>query len=76
MNLIAIEPKMLLPPVPSRVEQRNHLASHGVDSCEVRTFSKIAPLAGERQIIWLVRTAVFAGNNVLDVVREGRVFLP
>lgn len=42
-------------------------ASVRVNAAEIRAFVKITFRASESQIVWIVRTAVLAGDNVFNV---------
>jgi hypothetical protein len=46
-----------------------------VDTREVRTFSKVSAVTGQRQIVNVVRATMLSGYDVFDVVRQLAVFL-
>lgn len=57
--------------------QLYYLLSLGIDTCKARTFVKIAIDACQGEIAWLVFTAMFSGNDVLDLQGcQRRIFLP
>jgi len=58
---------MLVPSVPSRMEEPRHFPGIGIKAGEVCAFVKIAIVAGPRQIRQIVRAAMLSGNNVLHL---------
>ena len=66
---------MLGPTIPPRVKGPHDLACLRVDSCQVRTFTEIAAVACERQILRIIGSAVLLGDNVLDMMPQFTVLL-
>ena len=62
---------MVLPTVPARVEQKDDRVGVGVERGDVRPLMKVAAVAGQREVRFVVATAVLLGADVLDV--KGRV---
>lgn len=60
---------MLRPRVAARVKERRSQTASGIDRVRRGVFMAVAALAGERQIVGLVTTALCEGNDVFD--REG-----
>ncbi len=60
--------KMLPPTLLARAEKSDSLSSLAVYSAEIGRFREIAPNAGPRQIICIIRAAVLSWDNVFDLV--------
>jgi hypothetical protein len=69
-NAYAPNQKVLHPQVTSRVKQWRHLAHHRVNTGEIGAFLKVAPMAGQRQIVDVIAPAMLFGDNMLNVVRQ------
>jgi hypothetical protein len=67
---------MFRPPASQGMKQKFHLTRQRVDSTKVRTFVKIAAVAGKSEIFSLIAAAVLTGDNVFDVMRRRTVLLP
>jgi hypothetical protein len=63
---------MLVPFVVARIEQRGNGVPLGITACEVWAFAKIAVDAGGRKVAWVVRAAMLARDDVLDLQRSKR----
>ena len=63
--------EVFLPSVAAGMEQRRHFAGVGIDAAEVGAFLVIGFRAGERQVRRVIRPAVLAGDDVLDVEAKG-----
>src|SRR5205814_2247213 len=59
-------PKMLFPRVRTRVEQPRERGRFRVNAGDVRAFMEVAVVATEGEIVRDGRTAVLAGDNVVD----------
>src|SRR5207249_2158584 len=66
------EDEMICPDVLPRIEQCNHDAAVGIDTCEVRSFIRVAPIAGKRESGRIVSTAVLPRDNMFDMKRNDR----
>jgi hypothetical protein len=61
---------MVDPGFTSRMKQRSYSVRLGIDAREVRSLMKIAVIAGEGQVFWLVSAAMHLGNNMFNVERR------
>ena len=66
---------MIVPSVPARSIERNNHVVERVDACKVRPFFQIAPMAGKRQIVRLIRAPMLPGDDMFNMMREAAVFL-
>lgn len=57
------------------MEQVFDAASQGIDPTQIRPLVKVAAMACEREILDLIRPAVLAGNDMLNVMQEFAVVL-
>jgi hypothetical protein len=57
------------------LEERSHLASFGIDPRQIRSFVKVAAVAGEGQVFGIVGATVFDGDDMLDVERNSHQLL-
>jgi hypothetical protein len=60
--------EMFCPSIPAGVKQARHLSGLGIDTREIRAFMQITAVAGKSQIFGIIRAAVLASNDVLDVM--------
>lgn len=68
---------MFGPLFPARIEKRRDLIRVGIDAREIRSFSKVALSAGEREIVRKIASAMFARNNMFNLQgNERRIDLP
>jgi len=67
---LALALEVVLPLMPPRVEQRYQLARQRVNTRDVRTFVKVAVVAGEREVIENVRASVLSGDDMFDMESE------
>ena len=70
--LSASTDKVITPSISTRIEQRRHSARVGIDAREVRPFVRVAAVAGEREAVGVVRTAVLPRYDMFDVERNKR----
>jgi len=49
------------------MEQFGYFVCFGIDPRQIRAFMKITINAGESEVIGIIGTAMFLGNDVLDV---------
>jgi hypothetical protein len=61
---------MLCPLVKARMVERNDLTGFGIQAGQIRTFMKIASMARESEVPWIIGTAMLFRDYVLNVVRE------
>ena len=59
---------MIPPALPPWIEESDQFAGARVESGEIRTFELIAAVAGKREVVELVITAMLAGDDVLHLV--------
>jgi hypothetical protein len=52
------------------MKQRSYSVRLGIDAREVRSLMKIAVIAGEGQVFWLISAAMHLGNNMVNVERR------
>jgi hypothetical protein len=52
-----------------RMEQGRNLLSKRIYRGQIRPFLQVTAVAGQRQVVSLVRAAVLPGDNVLNVMR-------
>lgn len=67
--------KMITPLVPARVEKHYKLIGQGINPREVRPFSQVATMAGQRKIAKFCGATMLFGNDVFDVVGKMAVLL-
>jgi len=67
--------EMLFPNVATRIEESRDRMRVGVDTREIGAFAKIAPPAGERQILFVVSSPVASGDDVLNLKKLREVTL-
>ena len=68
---------MVGPRLQAGMKQGDDVASFGIDSSKVWSFVEIAVDAGERKILRIVSSAMFAGNDMLHMQGgEQRICLP
>ena len=65
--------EVIRPILGSRVKQALDLASIGVNSRQICSLERVAPLAGEGKIRRIVRTAMFSRKDMLNVKRHVRL---
>ena len=75
LDVRAPENKVVRPSVAAWMKQGCHFARHGIDPGQIGTFMKIASVAGKRQIVGFVETAVLFRNDVFDVMEHFTVLL-
>jgi len=63
------------PYITSWVKEWNDLLGKGIDSGEIRPLVEIAAMAGQSQIVRVVRSAMLFSNYMFDVVGEVAVLL-
>lgn len=68
--------EVLLPPIAPRVKQRDQLTGRRIDTRQIRSLSKVTAVAGQGQIVQVIRSAMLFGDDVFDVVGEFAVRLP
>jgi hypothetical protein len=66
---------MIRPLIAPRMKYGNQSTRHWVNSSQIRTFVQVTPVTCECKIVDLIRTTMFPGNNVLDVMRQFAVRL-
>ena len=75
--MTAVELEVFAPLVTSGIEEPHDLVRVWITPCQIRALAQIAMVTGEREVFEVIRAAVFAGINVLNVKRMGiLVFLP
>jgi len=52
------------------MKQRHHLVCHRVDPGQVGAFVKVAAMAGQREIVGIIETAMLLRNDVFDVMEQ------
>ncbi|CAN5900513.1 hypothetical protein BH23GEM7_BH23GEM7_30910 [soil metagenome] len=67
--------EVLLPLVSPGVKERHDLTGEGIDSRQVGSLVQVTAVAGQSQVIEVVRAAVLPGDDVLDVVGQLAVLL-
>jgi hypothetical protein len=75
LNIRAAVHEVIRPPVSPGMKQNLQLASHRIDSAEVRAFVQIAAMASKREITEIVAPAVLTGDYVFDLMRHRAVRL-
>ncbi|MFA6544001.1 MAG: hypothetical protein WCS99_06225 [Limisphaerales bacterium] len=78
----AVQPKMLGPLVPARMEERRELPGIRVNARQVWAFVEVAVDAGPRKVVGIVAAAMLPGDDVFDMeilrrermVRQAAVF--
>ena len=71
----APENKVVGPSVATWRKQGRHFTRHGINSCQIGAFIKVASMASKRQIVDFVKTAMLFRNDVFDVVEQFTAFL-
>lgn len=66
---------MPIPAVAPRVKKGLHFARQRVDATQVGTFVKVAAVAGQREIVSVIESAVLPGNHVLNMMRQVAISL-
>ena len=66
-NFARREIKMFIPTIPPRVKKRRHLRRPRINPGKVRPLVRIAQMAGQREILRLIATAMLPGDDVFDV---------
>jgi hypothetical protein len=67
--------KVILPLIPSRMEERYDLIGKRINPRKVRTLLQVAPMAGQCQVVRFIGPAVLFGYDMFDVVSEITVLL-
>lgn len=73
-DMRAFSSEVIRPAISTRMEKPSHQASVGVHARQVRTFERIAPAAGQSQVLEAVTSAVLVGNDVFDVKGQSRIY--
>jgi len=63
----AAEYEMFAPDILTGVEQCDECTCFGIDTHQIRSFVCVTTITGEREVVWIVSTAVLLGHNMLDV---------
>jgi hypothetical protein len=58
---------MFAPDIPTWMEQRNDCACIGIDTRQVWPCVGVATITGEREVVWIITSAMLLGHNMLDV---------
>jgi hypothetical protein len=74
-NACAFEHEIVGPPIAPRVKEPRDLSRLRIDSGEVRSLTKIAAVARERQIFCPIGSAVLLCDDVLDMMLQFAVLL-
>ena len=74
-NAGALDGKMIGPTVATRMKQGSYRTRNRINPCEVRSFVKVAAMAGQGQIASVIETAMLFRNDMFDVVEQFTVRL-
>ncbi len=68
LKICAPEREVVSPSVAPRVKQHLHLTRQRVDSTQVGTLMKVAPMASQREVADIVATSVLPGDHMFNMV--------
>jgi hypothetical protein len=66
---------MVQPSVAARIKKWHSIAAERIDSDQIRSFMKIAPVTSEGKITASARSAMLFRDDVLDMMRESAPLL-
>lgn len=70
-----INSKMIAPVLTSRIKQPCHFTRVRVDGTQIASFAKVAQDARKSQVVQCCGTAVFLGDDMIDLMRRKGIVL-
>ena len=70
-----IDLEMFLPMIAARMKERYGLTRKWIDAAEVRSLAEVAAVASEREVVQPIVAPMLLGNDVLNMMSQGAMFL-